>query len=774
MEEESKKEIKILFEKIDRSNHRGMIIISGRNPSNLIGDILYFYSDFFKKIENSNILYVYAEESGIYKLRFEKFISIFEKNLKEKFNLVYDNVKNSQKYLGKSFDILILDNYNDLVPDYLGRLFGIVNGKGLIIYLIEDYEKFEYIKTKFQKHLVTEPYTIEDVKNNFEKRFKRKIKEYDNIIVLDEEGRLIKGLINRDYENIKIQDRKILLPQNTKFSSRIYKLCVTQDQVNAINLLEGLLEDKKKYYIIVADRGRGKSAALGLTIAGIIDILKENKDKYDIGVTALYRYNVDTLFEFLELGLKVNNIRYEKRSKNKIVIDNKIFVEYRDPINILEKRYDFLFVDEAASIPINILYRIVEKNRKVVFSSTIHGYEGTGRSFSVRFLKYLKNIEDAEVEIYKLKDPIRYGDNDPIENFINDVLLLDAEAAYIDDLDNTLISEKKLKFYEVNIEEWSNQDNPKLKQFIGIYVLAHYQNRPNDFAVLLDAPHHLAFALELENGKIVCSVQAAREGNIEDSVINRMLKNYKPKGNIIPDVIVKHYRLSDFAKLRGIRIVRIATHFEVQDRGLGSYMLEKLYEWGKNNNYDWIGSSFGLTYELLNFWQKNGFYAVHLSPSKNKVSGEYSVIVLKPISKRSEDIIKELNYEFRWKILNQITDVYFDLEPKIIRKLLYTDYEFKPHIDLFTNIQIKKLEAYIDNPMTYEVASDSVKLLYFYYKLNNPLDLSLDDFEEEVLISKILLAWSFRKIEKYFDIKQSKARKILKNATKKLYNYYFK
>jgi len=47
------------------------------------------------------------------------------------------------------------------------------------------------------------------------------------------------------------------------------------------------------------------------------------------------------------------------------------------------------------------------------------------------------------------------------------------------------------------MKEWFYNDDPKLKNFVGIYILAHYQNKPNDIAMLADAPHHDAFCFRI-------------------------------------------------------------------------------------------------------------------------------------------------------------------------------------------------------------------------------------------------------------------------------------
>jgi len=420
-----------------------------------------------------------------------------------------------------------------------------------------------------------------------------------------------------------------------------------------------------------------------------------------------------------------------------------------------------------------VLYEYLRKYKKLVFASTIHGYEGAGRSFSVRFLKYLKEKTNFKVYECKMKEPIRYGDNDPIEKWLFDTLLLDAEPAQIDNKDLELIETKRAKFYKIPLEKWFEKEEDKLRQFVGIYILAHYQNRPNDIAMIADAPHHDGFVLELESGKIATSIQIAYEGNIPEETIERMLKDYKPKGNIIPDVIAKHFRNKEFPKLKGLRIVRIATHPEVQGKGLGSLALEGLTEWAKENGYNWLGSSFGATEELVRFWQKNGFVVVHLSPEKNRVSGEYSALVLKPLDEKTEKIVKKLNYEFRWRFINQITDVYFDLTPGLIYQLLQTPYEFEPHFKpILTENQIERAKIYFKGPMTYEAAADIIRNLFIYYLLYTKKDKpKLDKEEEIILISKILLAWSTRKSADYFNLKASKVRSIIKRGSKKIFKW---
>jgi len=56
---------------------------------------------------------------------------------------------------------------------------------------------------------------------------------------------------------------------------------------------------------------------------------------------------------------------------------------------------DLLVIDEAAAIPLNILKPMVYNTScTTIISSTIHGYEGTGRSLSLKLIESLRKGKD--------------------------------------------------------------------------------------------------------------------------------------------------------------------------------------------------------------------------------------------------------------------------------------------------------------------------------------------------------------------------------------------
>ncbi|MEM1598532.1 MAG: GNAT family N-acetyltransferase, partial [Pyrobaculum sp.] len=312
------------------------------------------------------------------------------------------------------------------------------------------------------------------------------------------------------------------------------------------------------------------------------------------------------------------------------------------------------------------------------------------------------------------------------------------------------------------------------RQFFGIYVQAHYRNEPDDLGMLLDAPHHTARALALPSGKVVVSVELAFEGALDDLSIDQALRGLKLPGNIIPDRFLKYWRLPEFAKLRGWRIVRIATHPELQDMGLGTLMLKKIEEEAREAGVDWLGVGFGVYDKLLKFWVRNGYVPIHLSPERNPTSGEYSVLLVKPLNERAEAFVKYANVEFRRRLIHSLMGPYGDLTPSEVQLLLEDwgwDVEGAPAL---SKNQLDRLVAYAYGPMTYENVTDAVYMLatQFFYssKRRRP---TLPDPAVRVLISKVLEAKPWKEAAEAAGVRRGDLMLMLREVVKVLLFYYY-
>ncbi|HDI02388.1 MAG TPA: tRNA(Met) cytidine acetyltransferase, partial [Ignisphaera sp.] len=522
----------------------------------------------------------------------------------------------------------------------------------------------------------------------------------------------------------------------------------------AINLIEKIGEKPRKpkrriSIILIADRGRGKSCAIGISLAGIIMEFLKFKNRVRIGVTAPALSNVQPLMNMALKALETVGLKSRTIERNGMIVEiksNRYSIEYWEPSVIPYLGIDIAIVDEAAGIPVPLLHKIWKSYTRTIFATTIHGYEGAGRGFSVRFMKRIKEDPETELHVYEMEEPIRYGKDDPVEKWQFRVLLLDAEPDELDDEDLKYIEEKKFEYLRLEPEKLFTKENEKLlRSLFGIYVLAHYRNEPDDLGMMADAPHHSIRALKLPSGKIVAAAQLAEEGPIPFEYLDSLLRGGKIPGNIIPDRLLKHARLRDIGNGRGWRIVRIAVHPSVQGRGIGSYLLKILEEESKERGYTWIGSGFGATEELLRFWIKNGFIPVHISPDRNPVSAEYTVLVIKPLDERWSKIVEIISNEFRLKVLESLHDTYRDLEIGVAHQLLSTEFvtssktQCKPRAPPLTPIQIDRLLSYYEGYMTYESCTDILHILArHYWKSPQKCRPNLSEYEERILILKVL------------------------------------
>jgi len=681
--------------------------------------------------------------------RYEEFRKHFDILAGENVNVTAVPFKYTKDILGRTFDMLILDLSYDFSPNDLGRIIETIRGGGLIFVLTNPFKKWKNMWTGFHKSLVTPPYTIDDVKKRFNRRLIRKFREHDGIYIVNADNQKVIRKVKESKGQKELMNREeIELPEKIEFPKELYELCLTKGQVEVLKGIEELAESDGMI-VLTADRGRGKSVSVGISLIGLASTM--GKKKFRAVITAPELENVQSLFRFAKkslekLGYKVKVV--EEKGLIKELYARGIGLRYYPPVEGYKKKADVYVLDEAAGIHVPVLHKYLSKP-KVIYSSTIHGYEGAGRGFSVKFLKKARDKRSFR-EIH-LSTPIRYASGDPVEKWLFDVLLLDAEPTKLDEEDYKLIERKDVVFEEPDLDEWfEGKGEDELRSFVGIYVLAHYRNKPSDVALLADAPHHEARVLRLSNGKIVTAVQIAKEGGIPKKVINKMAQGYKPRGNIIPDMMVKHHYAKEFARLKGYRIVRIATHPDAMDMGLGSKALESLIHEAQKKGYDWVGSSFGASEELIRFWVRNGFAPVHLSPARNPVSGEYTAIVIKPISERAKRIVKKANGEFRIRLLEWLGDTHRDLEPEIARWLFESPFEEGVDYQIFlTDVQKKRLDAFTGKILTYDTVLDAVKPIVKLYFLDGWMKPYLDERQIHLLIHRVLQAHTWEESAEY-------------------------
>ena len=725
------KVVEEVFERVSfealKSGERRLLVVAGEGSLDLLSRLVNRYAEF--KEGKTQLLYSNTNVGGEF-LGLDTVLG----NLGKKVEPTILDFDDSEEAMGGTWDVLLADFSVQMRANDIGRLVETIRGGGLVLFSIPSLKAWFNTLTLFQRKLVSPPFAERDVKQAFKRRFICKLQDRPGVWFIDLDSGEVKGL-PRD-----VSPR--LMPR-ARGKGPVRSLALTNEQLKVMDGITDMAEKKGKCaMVIVADRGRGKSAALGLGLS----LLVARGIWRRIVVTAPTLSGAKTLFQFLKMGLKAQGLRFKEILREDMttkISSGRCSVVYMSPVRAAEARAKVKVVDEAASIPTYVLFSILRSSKLAIFSTTVHGYEGAGRSFSLRFLERLRRMKGLELMEIRMRTPIRYPENDPVEKWLYDFLLLDAEPAEIKEEE---LDPEKLEFSNMDVEKAPEEI---LKQFYGIYVLAHYRNRPNDLALLLDAPHHTAWALTQDN-KVLVSVQLAEEGKLLPAMAEEMLKGWEPPGHMIPNRMVLHYGFKDFARLWGWRIVRIATHPSLQGRGLGSLVLKELEDKAIERGMDWVGAGFGASPRLLNFWLKNGFIPIHISPSRNPTSGEFSVFVIKPLNNRTWKMAEGMSFEFKNRLLGSLHDVYFTLSPSVAR-LLLTPGSFKIRLKLSMS-QRRRLKGYLLGTHTYEMTADAIRSLIQHYFLRGWDERPLKPWEEDLVVAKTLQGRGWDLIKRIFKI----------------------
>ena len=374
-------------------------------------------------------------------------------------------------------------------------------------------------------------------------------------------------------------------------------------------IIENILQAEQDIYFLTAKRGRGKSALLGMLV---------NQIQTPVYLTAPNKSAVHSVIKFSEGEI-------EFIAPDELALTLQTEPEFSQSA--------WLLVDEAAMIPLPLLQEYSQYFQHIVFSTTIHSYEGTGRGFELKFKRKIHRT----FQHFELKQPLRWQENDPLEHFIDDLLLLNAEDEF-----------QQFPFHSHLPYQIREVQKPHhIVEFYGLMTLAHYRTSPLDLRRLLDGENQRFYFAEYQQN-LLGAIWALEEGNMADDelIIQIQQGKRRPKGNLVPQALCFHENLSQACKLRSLRISRIAVQPNWQKQGIGQNLMKSM----ENSEVDFLSVSFGYTDELAKFWQKCGFVLVHLGEHQEASSGCYSAIALKGLSKEGLALVDAAHKQFQRNI----------------------------------------------------------------------------------------------------------------------------
>ncbi|MGL5250317.1 MAG: GNAT family N-acetyltransferase, partial [Enterovibrio sp.] len=296
---------------------------------------------------------------------------------------------------------------------------------------------------------------------------------------------------------------------------------------------------------------------------------------------------------------------------------------------------DLLLVDEAAALPAFMLPKLLQNYSRLVFATTEHGYEGSGRGFSNKFKALLTQEAPGWKEV-TLATPIRYAAHCPVERWLYQFCLLDAKEA------------PPVAGGSVTIAPISQQqllaDETLLRQVFALLVNAHYQTSPNDLLYLLSETPAPILLGAFVGDCVVGIVWAQAEGGLPAPLAREIAQGQRRiKGHLLAQSLAQHTGVSELLSTPYWRIVRLAVLASHQKQGIATQLhdaleklaLEKLaqekpaVEKLAQHNVPLLGVSCSAEAALLAVWRKFGYVPVRLGVKKDNASGNYSLLFVK-------------------------------------------------------------------------------------------------------------------------------------------------
>ncbi|KNH07750.1 hypothetical protein XU18_1641 [Perkinsela sp. CCAP 1560/4] len=778
----------------------------------------------------------------------------------------YCQYRDTVHILGNTYDMVILDDFEAISPNFMARVVETANGGGVVAIMLPMFSSFACVENCINGMAFStggkpmKPF-LRRVVASLERC--RHVQWLSVAPCLRRKGRMdeVKSLTGADMQRESLTERYTARRDAvaSAHENTIRPLCdvtSTIDQGMALlalarTIFENAVQSHEAgkclttQVNITAGRGRGKSAVLGLAIALALHV-----DRTQVFVLAPSLSNVKTLFEFIVKGLlaidarerrdfeKVYGQREEESSCIRLIRfrgrKKRQTVEYISPekavaLTSAPMRADYSsclwVVDEAAALPVALVQDIIRIAPLRFLSSTVFGYEGSGRSLVLKVLKLGhsgRTIEGSlsqesahqlspersppRSEHISLSEPIRYAANDPIEEWMSELFCFPSDGVTPtphksdDALNSTKPPPKDCQLFHVDktaLFSFTSHGETYLWKIMHILFHAHYRNQPDDLQVLCDSPNHHLFVLMGGNaytdedggatpqGDVLCVIQAVEEGGIDPQRAARDLQaGIKPAGDMMPYAMYQSYEDTRLVSSRGLRVIRIAVHPDLQGCGYGSRALSAFVKHIADfdlcaksegaatdsgiirhcanlpifNTVRYVGAMFGVTAELFNFWTRQQFFPVYLRQQCSTMTGAHSILMIRPIGRKnisepddvpflSDALLEAIRFEFRRRYISLVPSVFRDIPIPLSAALLGASSArcMKiPHqkaliLGELTMGDFTRFESFVEGSSSIEKIFDLIPRLaklYFTGALDGIIEmLALTDLQRQTLLS---------------------------------------
>ncbi|XP_054718825.1 RNA cytidine acetyltransferase-like [Uloborus diversus] len=439
--------IKSIIKQSKTANHRSIFVILG---SVGVKQVPVFYNIVSKSIQDYCVLWCAKDVD-------EKFIADNKKLLSDTEcdsfpRHEYCSYKCMSEIAFQSYKIVVLQDYEELTPSVLSFVNEIVKGGGILIFLIPQLQSLDEFAS-------VDKVGAKPGCNRFQQRFLKSLLSCRKCCIIDEDLNVLSpktSIANigavQNGESKNCSEELQLQHQNDMILGPLIKLCQTTEQANLLIKLLDFLKKRTLHSVISVSspKGRGKSAAFGLAVAGSLALNYSN-----IYLSCLNYNKVKNVFQFLFKGLDALNYQEDTdydviESVNpefqKALIGVNVFkhhpqaVRFIYPNDVEQKleQAELVIIEDAAAIPFQLLKRLAGSH-VLLMSSTVDSCGGSGKFLHESIIKDFQSSKllgssnklskelnftsvEQRFESISLSEHLNYAADDVVEVFLNDLL----------------------------------------------------------------------------------------------------------------------------------------------------------------------------------------------------------------------------------------------------------------------------------------------------------------------------------------------------------------
>ncbi|MCO7225683.1 tRNA(Met) cytidine acetyltransferase TmcA [Pleionea sp. CnH1-48] len=482
--------------------------------------------------------------------------------------------------LGREFEHCIVNASEDVSANVIGAIAGVVKAGGILWIIVPPLEQWPELPSSEHERLFGQALSHS---SRYIERLTQCIQSHPASVMINKTG--------------------IVKPFHWHYCRPGIEP-VYDEQQQAIEAIKRVVNGRaKRPLVLTADRGRGKSSALGIAAAELA-----NEHDKQIILTAPTKRSAQQAIDWFDK-----------------TVNAELSINFIAPDELIKQQpaADAVFIDEAAAIPAEQLKQLLQLYPRVVFASTIHGYEGTGRGFAIRFKSELDQ-QTPQWKHLELNQPIRWAPDDPLEDWINELLLLKASADEITAMESVELSSIEYRWFDSS----AAIDKQWLPSVFGLLVDSHYQTSPDDLRQLMDHPERGVLVASIE-GKVIGVVLVLREQITDDDLLQQISQGKRRlRGHLVPQSLAFHLLSPELAKLKSWRVQRIAVHEKLRGKRVGTELLQQVTKQALQAKVDYLSTSFAATSDLIEFWHHNKFVPIRLGRTRDKSSGCHSLLMV--------------------------------------------------------------------------------------------------------------------------------------------------